>query len=1010
SFEPHKVEAGVYDWWQEGGAFEVDKQQGKSGKVFSMVIPPPNVTGQLHIGHALTVTIQDALVRKHKMQGDQVVWIPGVDHAGIATQTVVEKKLMKTTGETRHDLGRERFLDKVWEWYEEYNHRIDNQLKRLGSSLDWSRKVFTMDAPRREAVTQAFVSMHERGLIYRDVRMINWCPHLRTVISDLEVEFEEISSPRKLKLPGKSNPVEFGVMHTFGYPVEGSSEVLQVSTTRLETMLGDVAVMVHPEDARYQHLHGKKVVHPFFPERKLPILVDEVLVDMEQGTGAVKITPAHDPNDLEAARRQPKELGLELTTIMNEDGTMNDTCGPEWAGRDRFEVRDALVQALDFKGLYFGKKPNAMSLARCSRSGDVVEPLLMPQWFVKCDEMASRALDVVADGKLEMAPDYHRKTWNHFLGNIHDWCVSRQLWWGHRVPAYRVIFSDAAVAEEEEHWVVAKSVEEAHTQVYNKYGLERDSGAYRLEQDPDVLDTWFSSSLFPMTALNWPQEEEQQQGQEGQSLLQRAYPLSLMETGTDILFFWVARMVMMCTTLHPKGEIPFKKVYLHPIIRDRQGRKMSKSLGNVIDPVHVIDGASLDTLIGELHKGNLGQEEIAFATSALKKDFAEGIPRCGTDALRLALASYLHTGVAINMDVARVVQWRQFLNKIWNAQQFLLHYQRQDEVSQQAEVATPQQLETRWILSRLSHCVAACNKSYDEIDLGKVTASISDFVVGELCDVYIEASKRNLRDDASAKSYVEAMRTLVDCLDQTFRLMHPLAPFATEELWHRLLGSQGQHPSSWLGSACSDRAQYSPSSMLAESEFPKTESWAHFRDLDAERDMGLVMEAVRAARTLRENLIGVIESTRLYEQVEFVVDDLTLAEAQTLSSQTALIEQLARMKRVDVITGAGPATPGSVQLDLAVRPGILARLTIQIRAGDRSKVEREMQLNTKRQGKLTKSIAQWEARLDNPKYIAKTPEHAQQKGRDTLTKLRADLSSLEASAETFSKLIASKSE
>eukprot|EP00968_Pinguiococcus_pyrenoidosus_P017365 scaffold1726_cov260-Pinguiococcus_pyrenoidosus.AAC.10 len=589
-YQPKAVEAAWQAWWEASGfcsAQPSDVEGRDPAEKFVMVIPPPNVTGSLHLGHALTAAIQDSLTRWHRMCGHVTLYIPGTDHAGIATQSVVEKRLMKEEGLMRHDLGREEFLRRVWAWKDQYSNRIESQLRFLGSSVDWSRVAFTMDDNLSRAVTEAFVRFHEAGILYRGTRLVNWSCALRSAISKIEVDVEDIKGRTFRSVPGhtKRDKYEFGTLTSFAYKVaddagNATDEEIIVATTRLETMLGDAAVAVHPEDPRYAHLHGKFVKHPF-NEALLPIVLDSVLVDMSFGTGAVKITPAHDPNDYECGKRND----LPFNVIFNLDGTTNELCG-QFAGMMRYDARIAVEESLKEMGLYRDKTDNPMALSICSRSGDVIEPMLTPQWFVRCDEMAERAKDAVRTGDLKIKPEFHEQTWFTWLNNIDDWCVSRQLWWGHRIPAYFATKKDEGELDcmDEQHndrWIVARSEAEAREKAAEKLGTTADN--VKLEQDPDVLDTWFSSGLFPFSVFGWPRETPD---------LGAFYPTSLLETGLDILFFWVARMVMMGLQL--TDQLPFHTVYLHAMVRDKYGRKMSKSLGNVIDPLEVINGCDLE--------------------------------------------------------------------------------------------------------------------------------------------------------------------------------------------------------------------------------------------------------------------------------------------------------------------------------------------------------------------------------------------------------------------------------
>jgi len=661
AYSPQYVEAAWYSWWEKSGFFK--PEYGRSGVkdvppegVFMMVIPPPNVTGKLHLGHALTNSVEDAITRYHRMTGKMTLWVPGSDHAGIATQVVVEKKLAREEGLSRHDLGREKFLDRVFQWKEEYGGAIYDQLRRLGSSVDWDRVTFTMDPKCCKAVTEAFVLLHEEGTIYRSNRLVNWSCSLRSAISDIEVDKVELPGKTLMSVPGYKEKVEFGVIISFAYKVEGSSEEIVVATTRIETMLGDTAVAVHPEDDRYKHLVGKNVIHPF-SDRKLPIIAD-TFVEREFGTGAVKITPAHDPNDYECGKRN----NLPFITIFTDDGLVSPGCG-KFSGMKRFDARKAVLAALEEAGLYRETKDNPMVVPVCSRSKDIVEPIIKPQWYVKCDNMAEEAQKAVDTGDLRLIPDSHKKTWSYWMSGMRDWCISRQLWWGHRIPAYHVSVVGQGTPDptDNNYWVSGRTEEEAKTKAAARFKVKKEQ--IKLEQDPDVLDTWFSSGLFPFSVLGWPDKTDD---------LDVFYPGSLLETGHDIIFFWVARMVFFGQKL--MGKLPFKDVFLHAMVRDAHGRKMSKSLGNTINPMDVICGISLEDLHKTLEGGNLDPKEVAKAKAGQSQDYPTGIPECGTDALRFGLCAYTAQGRDINLDVMRVQGYRFFCNKLWNATKFAMMY------------------------------------------------------------------------------------------------------------------------------------------------------------------------------------------------------------------------------------------------------------------------------------------------------------------------------------------------
>jgi valyl-tRNA synthetase len=626
AYDPLKIESGRYDWWEKHGLFK--PEFGPDGKVkpagaFVIPMPPPNVTGSLHMGHAMMTALQDTLVRWERMRGKTVLWLPGYDHAGISTQSVVEKILWKTDKKTRHDIGRPALLDLIWKWTHKYHDSITTSLRRMGGSSDWSREAFTMDENLSAAVTETFIQLHEEGIIYRANRLVNWCVALNTSLSNLEVENKELEGRTLLDVPGYTRKVEFGVLTHFCYPLDGSDERIQVATTRPETMLGDTGIAVHPDDKRYQHLIGKFAKHPFV-DRLLPIVADSN-VDPEFGTGAVKITPAHDFNDF----ARGKENNLEFISIMNDDGTFNENAG-SFAGVKRFDARYQVIEALKEKGLYVKWENNPMKVPRCQKSNDVIEPLMKPQWWVRMKELAEPAIKAVENGEIIIRPETSEKSFFRWLTSINDWCISRQLWWGHQAPAYLVQLEGERVDDSDGNsWVTGRSEEEARTKAEQKFpGKE-----FTLLRDPDVLDTWFSSGLWPFSTLGWPKQTHD---------FEQLYPTSLLETGWDILFFWVARMIMLGIKM--TGQIPFREVYCHSLIRDSEGRKMSKSLGNVIDPLDVMEGITLQALHAKLLEGNLAEKEVATASKYQKKAFPKGVPECGADALRFSLVSYTTGG------------------------------------------------------------------------------------------------------------------------------------------------------------------------------------------------------------------------------------------------------------------------------------------------------------------------------------------------------------------------------
>ena len=762
TYDHRTTEGRIYEWWESQGYFRPETQfekglASREQKPFVISMPPPNVTGELHLGHAITASLEDLMIRYHRMRGEPTLWVPGEDHAGIATQNVVERELAKE-GLTRHDLGREKFLKRVWEWVHKYRHVIADQHRRLGASCDWQRERFTLDEGLSRAVREAFVRLFEKGLIYRGDYLINWCPRCETALSDLEVEHEEEAGKLwYVRYPlvndeWRGPTAEWGS----GRWAEGATEFIQVATTRPETILGDTAVAVNPEDERYRALVGRTAILPAIG-RELSIIADR-RVDPEFGTGAVKITPAHDPNDYLIGEEQ----GLAFVNVMHRDATINENGGP-YAGLDRFAAREALVKDLEREGLLVRVEDHVHKPGRCSRCNTLVEPLISTQWFVKIKPLAEPALAAVRDGRIRIIPQRFEKVYFNWLENIRDWCISRQLWWGHRIPVWHCRACGGMTCTREDPTACAHC------------------GSTDIEQDPDVLDTWFSSALWPFSTLGWPDDTED---------LRYFYPTTVMETGYDILFFWVARMIMM--GLEMTGDIPFEIVYLHGLIRDEQGRKMSKSMGNVIDPVKVME-------------------------------------EYGTDALRFTLVTGSSPGNDMKLAYERIEGNRNFANKIWNAARFVISnlpeaFQRLDGPALE-ERWNELELADRWILSRLSGLVAEATRLIDAYQFGEAGRQIKDFFWSEFADWYIEIAKIRLYgDDAEAAD--TARQVLVHVLDQTLRLLHPYMPFITEDVWQRL-----PHEGEAL--------------IIAPWPTPGR------RDAEAERQMGLVQALIRAIRNAR---------------------------------------------------------------------------------------------------------------------------------------------------------------
>ena len=769
AYIPSVVESAWYDWWEKEGfhepEFAADGNVKEKG-YFVISIPPPNVTGALHIGHALATALQDAMIRWNRMKGLTVLYVPGCDHAGISTQSVVENMLYnRRNGMTRHDLGREKFVETVWEWKEEYHIKINKVLRRLGGSMDWTREAFTMDANLSAAVRQTFVQLHDEGLIYRANRLVNWCTKLTTALSNLEVDQKELEGSTKLDVPGYEKKIEFGTIWNFKYPIDGTKDAIEVATTRPETMLGDSGVAVHPTDDRYKHLIGKFVKHPFV-DRLLPIFGDET-VEKDFGTGAVKVTPAHDFNDF----ARGKQHKLEFINILNDDGTMNSNAGP-FAGQKRFDVRYAVIDELTKLDLYVGKAPNKMSIPLCSKSKDVIEPVLKPQWWMHMKPLAGPAIEAVKSGQIKLRPTSAENTYYRWMENIDDWCLSRQLWWGHQIPAYYVKTKDGpAYDDDSEYWICGKTEEEARTKAEKKFPGK----SFELVRDPDCLDTWFSSGLWPFSTLGWPNET---------SDLQKLFPTSILETGWDILFFWVARMIFFSLKL--TGKVPFDEVYCHSLIRDSEGRKMSKSLGNVIDPVDIMDGITLQQLNDKLKTGNLAPKEIERATKWQQSAFADGIDECGADALRFSLINYTTGGGDINFDVKVMRSYRNFCNKIYQATKYVLGNLPADFKPQSKGGKTGKEsLPERWILHKMNDATKDINEALTAREFSRATQSLHNYWLYELCDVYIENSKAIIRDGSPAEKQ-SAIDTLYTALDGALTMMHPFMPFLTEELWQRL--------------------------------------------------------------------------------------------------------------------------------------------------------------------------------------------------------------------------------
>jgi len=908
AYDPRETEARTYAKWERENLFAASSAPDDQRETYTIAIPPPNVTGVLHMGHACRVTFEDVLIRYHRMLGRNTLWIPGTDHAGIATQVVVERQLKKEN-KTRHELGRDAFIERVWKWKAESGGQILNQLRVLGASCDWSRERFTMDDGLSRAVREVFIRLYSEGLIYRATRLISWCTQCRTALSDLEVENEENAS---------------GELFDFAYRGDDGSEIV-VSTTRPETMLGDTAIAVHPDDPRHRHLHGKQVRHPFV-DRLIPIITDAVLVDMKFGTGAVKVTPAHDANDFATGKRH----ALEEINILNLDGTLNDNGGP-FAGMDRFVARKAVKAKLEELGLARGQKAHTLTKPKCQRCATIVEPIISTQWFMKMEPLAQPAIEAVESGKTQIIPEHWAKTYFHWMRNIQDWCISRQLWWGHQVPAY---YCDACNAVH-----VAQTAPSTCTSC----------GSTTLRADPDVLDTWFSSALWPFSTLGWPDKTLE---------LSRFYPTSDMETGYDILFFWVARMMMM--GIHFMGEVPFKRILLAGMVTDERGDKMSKVKGNVIDPLDVINGATIDQLIAKAEYSGASASGIDY----LRKTYPEGFPAYGADALRFTLLSYSPQTTKIALSIKRIEGYRNFCNKLWNANRYALMNLTGTDAAATGACPAPSALANRWILSRLAAAIATARESINNYRLDEASGALYHFVWDDLCDWYLELSKPLLASDDEALVR-ETRATLVHVLETSLRALHPMIPFITEELWQGIPKSAGGKSSIMI------------------SDYPSVEVSAR-SDATSEADMAILQHVIVAARTVRAEY-DVAPSKPLTLALRC---DST-ATLALLRQQQRAVEALCRAV-VTIETGALTEAPPDTVMKVVDDVCVVVSLAGLIDpAKELERTERELR-------KVEKDLLATQKKLSNAGFVDRAP-------KDVVDQERARLVEMEA---TFARLTA----
>ncbi len=915
TYSPRDIEERIYSRWEAEGLFA----PAGDGPAFCIVIPPPNVTGTLHMGHAFQDTVMDALTRYHRMQGDRALWQPGTDHAGIATQMVVERQL-NADGQTRHQLGRDAFNERVWRWKEESGGTIARQMRRLGCSVDWSRDRFTMDPGMSRAVQEAFIRLHADGLIYRGKRLVNWDPVLKTAVSDLEVQAVE----------------ENGSLWHLRYPFADDKGHVTVATTRPETMLGDVAVAFHPDDERYRGLAGKLVTLPL-TGRQIPLIADE-FVDPAFGSGCVKLTPGHDFNDYEVGQR----LGLPLLNILTADAKIGDEAPLPYRGLDRFEARKRIVRDLEAAGLLEKVEPHRLTIPRGDRSGAVVEPWLTDQWYVRIAPLAEPAIRAVEDGRIRFVPANWDRTYFEWMRNIKDWCISRQLWWGHRIPAW--YGPDGAIY-----------VGAGEDDVRKRHKL---AASLPLRQDEDVLDTWFSSALWPISTLGWPQQTKE---------LAAFYPTSVLVTGFDIIFFWVARMVMF--GMHFTGQVPFREVYIHGLICDHEGQKMSKSKGNVIDPLDIVDGIGLEDLVSKRTTG-LMQPQLAPAIErATRKQFPQGIPAHGTDALRFTFASLATLSRDLRFDLGRVEGYRNFCNKLWNAARF---------ASMSTESAIPAGDERlsaydRWIRSRLSATIAAVREGFAEFRFDLASQAAYEFTWYEFCDWYLEFSKPVLQSaGGDAAELRGTRRTLLETLETLLRLLHPLMPFITEEIWQRV----------------APRAGASGSSIMRQ-RFPVAQPEA--ADAAIESEMRWVMDFILGVRRIRGEL-DIAPSVQLGVRLQ----DAGPADLERLARHDAVIRRMAG------IASASPLAAGEAPPQAAA--ALLGDMRILVPMAGLIDVAAELARLGKRRSKVEQELARATAKLDNASFVQNAPADVVLQERERLEGFKRELAQLAEQHERVASL------
>ncbi|MBB6091437.1 valyl-tRNA synthetase [Povalibacter uvarum] len=928
TYTPRDIEQRIYERWEENGWF-APRESGGTGKSYCIMIPPPNVTGTLHMGHAFQHTLMDALTRLHRMEGDKTLWQPGTDHAGIATQMVVERQL-NAEGIHRRDIGRDAFVERVWQWKAQSGDTISRQERRLGNSVDWSRDRFTMDEGLSVAVTEVFVRLYEDGLIYRGKRLVNWDPVLHTALSDLEVLAEQ----------------EQGSLWHLRYPLSDGSGHLVVATTRPETMLGDTAVAVHPEDERYRHLIGKKIHLPL-TDRLIPVIGDDY-VDPAFGSGCVKITPGHDFNDYEIGKRH----SLPLINVFDANAAMNDEVPAEYRGLDRFEARKQIVAALEAQGLVEKIEPHSLPVPRGDRSGAILEPWLTDQWYVRIAPLAEPAIKAVEDGRIRFVPDNWAKTYFQWMHNIQDWCISRQLWWGHQIPAWY---------DDQGNVYVARSETDALQQAQGNLGRND----VKLTRDDDVLDTWFSSALWPFSTLGWPDQT---------AALKTFYPTTVLVTGFDIIFFWVARMIMMGMKF--AGEVPFKEIYITGLIRDENGDKMSKSKGNIIDPLDLIDGIDLESLVTKRTTGLMQPHLKAKIEKATRKQFPEGIPAYGTDALRFTFASLATMGRDIRFDLGRIDGYKNFCNKLWNAARYvLMNTEGHDNGfdNQPVEYSVPD----RWIRSRLGSTVEEVRRLFGEYRFDLAAQKLYEFAWYEYCDWYLELSKPALQSEASTDAQKRgARRTLLEVLEAYLRLLHPLMPFVTEEIWQsgagpRVRGFDDDNPRTRDPAPQTIMLQRYP----LDSDFPI--------DQEAEEAISPIKAIILGVRQIR----GQLDVARS-RQFPVFIKASSAADWKLIEGSAALIRFLANVTEIQPIADEAALPPTAMQLiDGQTIHAPLASLI--------DDPDAELARLAKRKAKIVQEIAKSEAKLSNQNFVANAPPAVVEEERGRIADRRSEIAQIE---------------